>query len=94
MLPDVLAPELVDAHNIMTNDHHMCIYLGNLARTVIALHNLINNKVRRLNTIFISEIIFNFQLTLQKEAEKNAKKQKLSEEKKEVEKPKEEEVKS
>lgn len=45
LLPDVLHPELVDAHNIQTNDHMMSIYLGNLVRTVIALHNLIDNKL-------------------------------------------------
>lgn len=45
LLPDVLEAELVDTQNIMANDHQMCIYLGNLVRTVIALHNLIDNKV-------------------------------------------------
>jgi 26S proteasome regulatory subunit N8 len=49
LLPDVLHPELVDAHNIQTNDHMMSIYLGNLVRTVIALHNLIDNKVREFS---------------------------------------------
>lgn len=45
LIPDVLAPELVDAHNIQTNDHMTCLYLGSLVRTIIALHNLIDNKL-------------------------------------------------
>ena len=46
LLPDVLAPDFVDAHNSMSNDQAMRIYLGNLARTVIALDDLIDNKVK------------------------------------------------
>ncbi|KAF7632163.1 MPN domain-containing protein [Meloidogyne graminicola] len=45
LLPDVLTPEFVDAHNSMSNDQAMRIYLGNLARTVIALDDLIDNKL-------------------------------------------------
>lgn len=46
MLPDVTTPEFVDAHNVQTNDQLMAVYLGSLVRTVIAMHNLIDNKVR------------------------------------------------
>lgn len=46
LMPEVLAPDFVDAHNVQTNDHLMCVYLGTMVRTVIALHNLIDNKVR------------------------------------------------
>ena len=45
LLPDGMEAELLDTQNIMANDHQRCIYLGNLVRTVIALHNLIDNKV-------------------------------------------------
>uniref|UniRef100_A0A1I8BYU1 MPN domain-containing protein n=1 Tax=Meloidogyne hapla TaxID=6305 RepID=A0A1I8BYU1_MELHA len=45
LLPDVLSPDFVDAHNSMSNDQAMRIYLGNLARTVIALDDLIDNKL-------------------------------------------------
>ena len=44
LLPDVDSPQFVEAHNVQTNDQLMCVYLGALARTVIALHNLIDNK--------------------------------------------------
>jgi 26S proteasome regulatory subunit N8 len=45
LLPDVTQPEFVEAHNVQTNDQLMCVYLGSLVRTVIALHNLIDNKL-------------------------------------------------
>jgi len=45
LLPEVLAPDFVDAHNVQTNDHLMSVYLGTMVRTVIALHNLIDNKL-------------------------------------------------
>ena len=45
LLPDVTQPEFVEAHNVQTNDQLMCIYLGSLIRTIIALHNLIDNKL-------------------------------------------------
>lgn len=45
LLPDVTTPEFVEAHNVQTNDQLMCVYLGSLVRTVIALHNLIDNKL-------------------------------------------------
>lgn len=45
LLPDVTHPEFVDAQNIQTNDQLMCVYMGSLVRSVIALHNLIDNKI-------------------------------------------------
>lgn len=45
LLPDVTSPQFVEAHNVQTNDELMCVYMGSLVRTVIALHNLIDNKV-------------------------------------------------
>lgn len=45
LLPDVTSPQFVEAHNVQTNDQLMCVYMGSLVRTVIALHNLIDNKV-------------------------------------------------
>lgn len=49
LLPDVTKPDFVDAHNVQANDELMCIYLGSLVRTVIALHNLIDNKLALQN---------------------------------------------
>jgi len=45
LLPDVTTPEFVDSHNVQTNDQLMAVYLGSLVRTVIAMHNLIDNKL-------------------------------------------------
>jgi 26S proteasome regulatory subunit N8 len=45
LLPDVTTPEFVESHNVQTNDQLMCVYLGSLVRTAIALHNLIDNKL-------------------------------------------------
>ncbi|EFO27109.1 26S proteasome non-ATPase regulatory subunit 7 [Loa loa] len=45
LLPDVTSPQFVEAHNVQTNDQLMCVYIGSLVRTVIALHNLIDNKL-------------------------------------------------
>lgn len=45
LLPDVTSPQFVEAHTVQTNDELMCMYMGSLVRTVIALHNLIDNKV-------------------------------------------------
>ncbi|VDM97019.1 unnamed protein product [Thelazia callipaeda] len=45
LLPDVTSPHFVEAHNVQTNDQLMCVYMGSLVRTVIALHNLIDNKL-------------------------------------------------
>lgn len=45
LLPDVTNPEFVKSMNIQTNDEMMVIYMGSLIRSVIALHDLITNKV-------------------------------------------------
>lgn len=45
LLPDVSKPQFVDALNLQTNDQLMVVYLGSLVRTVIALNNLIDNKL-------------------------------------------------
>ncbi|GMT00756.1 hypothetical protein PENTCL1PPCAC_22930 [Pristionchus entomophagus] len=45
LLPDVSQPDFVDAQNTHANDRLMCVYMGSLVRSVIALHNLIDNKL-------------------------------------------------
>lgn len=45
LLPDVSHPDFVDVQNMQTNDQLMCMYMGSLVRAVIALHNLIDNKI-------------------------------------------------
>jgi len=45
LLPDVSNSEFVKSMNIQTNDEMMVIYMGSLIRSVVALHDLINNKI-------------------------------------------------
>jgi 26S proteasome regulatory subunit N8 len=46
LLPNLNTASLVNSMMILTNDMHMAIYLAALIRTVIALHDLVNNKIR------------------------------------------------
>jgi 26S proteasome regulatory subunit N8 len=46
LLPNLNVEELVKAILVKTNDLHMVIYLSSLIRSVIALHDLVNNKIR------------------------------------------------
>ncbi|KAG0577597.1 hypothetical protein KC19_5G167300 [Ceratodon purpureus] len=45
LLPNLNVHELVKSFAVKTNDMMLVIYLSSLIRSVIALHNLINNKV-------------------------------------------------
>jgi 26S proteasome regulatory subunit N8 len=45
LLPNLNTEELVRSMLIKTNDMHMAIYLSALIRCVLALHDLINNKI-------------------------------------------------
>jgi 26S proteasome regulatory subunit N8 len=45
LLPDVSSPETVKAFSVQTNDQLLVIYLASVVRAVIALHNLIDNKL-------------------------------------------------
>jgi 26S proteasome regulatory subunit N8 len=46
LLPNLNTEEMVRSMLIKTNDMHMAIYLSALIRSVIALHDLVNNKIR------------------------------------------------
>ncbi|XP_018594392.1 26S proteasome non-ATPase regulatory subunit 7-like isoform X1 [Scleropages formosus] len=48
-LPDVNLREFVKTLYIKTNDQMLMIYLASLIRSVVALHNLINNKIANRN---------------------------------------------
>lgn len=50
LLPNLNVADLINAFAVKTNDQMLVIYLSSLIRSVIALHNLINNKV---NTVEI-----------------------------------------
>ncbi|KAI3988855.1 hypothetical protein MKX01_016426 [Papaver californicum] len=45
LLPNLNVTELIKAFAVKTNDMMLVIYLSSLIRSVIALHNLINNKM-------------------------------------------------
>ncbi|XP_029495511.2 26S proteasome non-ATPase regulatory subunit 7-like [Oncorhynchus nerka] len=45
LLPDVNLQEFIKAFYLKTNDQMLVVYLTSLIRSVVALHNLINNKV-------------------------------------------------
>uniref|UniRef100_A0A8C4T0P1 Proteasome 26S subunit, non-ATPase 7 n=1 Tax=Erpetoichthys calabaricus TaxID=27687 RepID=A0A8C4T0P1_ERPCA len=45
LLPDVNLQEFIKAFYLKTNDQMLVVYLASLIRSVVALHNLINNKI-------------------------------------------------
>mmetsp|Transcript_19199 Transcript_19199/g.48538 ORF Transcript_19199/g.48538 Transcript_19199/m.48538 type:complete len:109 (-) Transcript_19199:70-396(-) len=45
LLPNLNVEELVRAFSVKTNDMMLVIYISSLVRSVVALHNLINNKL-------------------------------------------------
>jgi 26S proteasome regulatory subunit N8 len=82
LLPNLQTQEMVRSFSVKTNDQHLVIYLSSLIRAVIALHNLINNKIENLK----GESLTNGEE--QKEETKEG--EKKPEEKKEEDKAKEE----
>jgi len=46
LLPDVNLQSFVRAVNITTNDQMLVVYVAALIRSIIALHNLITNKLQ------------------------------------------------
>lgn len=45
LLPDITLDAFSDAFYVKTNDQMLVVYLASLVRSIIALHNLINNKI-------------------------------------------------
>merc|ERR1711988_1242459 len=46
LLPDQDSDELIKSFAMETNDMMLALYLGSMLRSTVALHNLINNKIR------------------------------------------------
>lgn len=46
LLPDINLQDFVKAVYVKTNDQMLVVYVASLIRSIIALHNLINNKVQ------------------------------------------------
>jgi len=51
LLPEINMPEFVKATFVKTNDQGLVVYLASMIRSVIALHNLINNKIQNKETV-------------------------------------------
>ena len=49
LLPDVNFGEFVKSYEIQTNDEMAVVYLATVIRTIVSLHNLINNKIHNRN---------------------------------------------
>lgn len=45
LLPNLKVEEVVKSFSVKTNDYMHVVYVASLIRSVIALHNLINNKI-------------------------------------------------
>lgn len=45
LLPDVTDADIIRSIHVKTNDEMLLVYLSSLIRSIIALHNLITNKV-------------------------------------------------
>lgn len=46
LLPNLNIEVLVKSLQVKTNDIHMVIYVSSLVRSVLALHSLLNNKIK------------------------------------------------
>jgi 26S proteasome regulatory subunit N8 len=51
LLPEINMPEFVKATFVKTNDQGLVVYLASMIRSVIALHNLISNKIQNKETV-------------------------------------------
>lgn len=45
LLPDVTTENFTETMYVKTNDQMLVVYLASMVRSIIALHNLINNKL-------------------------------------------------
>ncbi|KAJ1941297.1 proteasome regulatory particle subunit, partial [Kickxella alabastrina] len=45
LLPNLTIPDDASAFTVQTNDEYALIYISSMARAIIALHDLINNKI-------------------------------------------------
>lgn len=78
MLPNLKVEDMVRSMSVKTNDQMTILYVSSLIRSVISLHNLVNNKVQ-------TKEIEAENLKKEKEREEEMKKRKEEEAKKKVE---------
>merc|ERR1712129_640908 len=70
LMPNLNQDALVESMLVKTNDYHLAVYCASLVRCIIALHELVNNKIQ------------NKRLEDEEEAKQNAPPEEKSEEKK------------
>jgi len=46
LMPNLNQDDLIQSMLIKTNDYHLAVYCASLVRCIIALHNLVNNKIQ------------------------------------------------
>ena len=46
LLPNLNVEALVKSFMVKTNDSHLVVYMSSLIRAIVALHNLVNNKIK------------------------------------------------
>lgn len=77
-MPNLKVEETVRSFSVKTNDYMHVIYVSSLIRSVISLHNLINNKIH-------GKEIETENLKIEKEREEELRKKKEEESRKKVE---------
>jgi 26S proteasome regulatory subunit N8 len=86
LLPNLNVEELVKSMLVKTNDMHLVIYISSLIRSVLALHGLLNNKIKYKDM----DNVLDAEAGIGKEEEKEKQREKERQEKdKEKEKEKE-----
>jgi len=83
--PDLKVKEIVKAFAVVTNDNMLVIYLSSLIRSIIALHNLINNKLH--NREYEKKLLEKEQDKEGKEGKEGKEKEKEKEDDKSKDKP-------
>merc|ERR1712227_775613 len=56
LVPDLTTTNFVKSINVNTNDQMLVIYAASLIRSIIALHNLINNKQKGKKQVELQKI--------------------------------------
>jgi len=85
--PNLKVEELVKSFAVNTNDNYLVIYVSSLIRSIIALHNLINNKMLNLEAErkAMEPVKTEEQIKKEREEKEKAEKEKVEKEKAEKE---------
>ncbi|KAJ2035955.1 26S proteasome non-ATPase regulatory subunit 7, partial [Coemansia sp. S2] len=59
LLPNLTIPDDSSAFTVQTNDEYALIYVSSMARAIIALHDLINNKIENREAELSADAIAN-----------------------------------